>query len=188
MRKELIVHFTFLVAYFLIVSVYKTLVSPLGIGDINWFSPEYIIFWIGGVVGTLLVYVDHFVYALFLRPKEDSSVQARQMLEKSEIRKATSYLVSSHMASDKLVFHNAQFQSLFLTLALFIVTSSNSLLGTGIVLGFLLHLLVDMAHDLTQTGYFDRWFKQFPLQLTHQQERLYFVFQIFALLALGLFF
>lgn len=135
----------------------------------------------------MLVYLDHFVYAYFLRPHEQSSKEAVEMVGRGEIRTATNFLIKSHTANGALIFHNARFQVLFLLFAVFVITSSNSLLGTGTVLGFLLHLLVDMARDLTETKSLDKWFAQLSFGVDSQQQRWYFLAQIVTLLVLGLF-
>jgi len=182
LKKEFITHSVFLLAFFILISVYKTFrLAPA----VSWFTLSHIPFWIGGVVGSLLVYSDHFIYALFLRPHEESSRQASLLVQEKKIREASSLLINNHASNDNLIFHNAGVLSLFLVFSFFVMTSSGSLLGRGLVLGFVLHLLVDMTSDLAQRRSIKRWFRKFPLILDEKQQRWYLGIHVLILLLLG---
>jgi len=88
----------------------------------------------------------------------------------------------------ELIFHTAYFQIIFLTFSIFVITSSGSLLGMGLVLAFMLHLLIDQIIDLMENNSLDSWFTKFPFSLDAKQKR-YFVFANgVILLVLGFFF
>lgn len=184
MKKELIVQLTFLAAFFLFITLFKTIMAPSF--SEGWFRLDYLPFWIGGIVGSLLVFTDHFVYAYFLRPKEESSQKARELVQQNKFIKATDYLVETHAVNDNLVFHNAWFIGVFFGFTLFVISSTGSLLGEGVVLAFLLHLIVDMFSDYTQKRNIDRWFKNFPMELTADQKRLFLIVSGVILLLMGL--
>ncbi|QQS39233.1 hypothetical protein IPM62_01290 [Candidatus Woesebacteria bacterium] len=187
MKKEIIVHIVFLLAFFLLISIYKTFSLSLEIGNSNWFTAEYLIFWLGGVIGMLMVFSDHFIYTYFLRPDEPSSQQAKSLISERKYLQAVDFLVKSHKTLDNLVFHNANFQSIFLLFGFFVITSTASILGRGIVLGFLLHLIIDMLRDLIETKSTDRWFTKFPVSLTFEQKRWYLGLHIALTLIIGIF-
>lgn len=168
MKKELAAQFSFLIAYSLLVSVYR-----------GWFSLNYAVFWLGGVLGTLLPYTDHLIYIYFLKPQEEISQKAAQELGQKNVKGV--------FGRTKHLFHTAHFQIIFLALSLLVITSSGSIFGRGIVLAFVLHLLIDQYIDFTKNGSLKDWFRQIPIELDKTQTRFYLlanlgVFLIFAFL------
>jgi hypothetical protein len=174
-RKEIFIHFAFLTSFFIFISLLKGMVNLS-----NW--P----FWVGGIVGTLLPDIDHFIYILLLKPQELTSIRAEHMLEKRDVLGTLRFLAETRYERTKIIFHTATFQVIFIVLAFWVLTSSGSIFGRGVVLAFLLHMLVDQAVDLSVTGGLSTWFKNSPIPL-EGREKQYFalgivVFLVFALL------
>src|SRR4030066_2287279 len=80
-------------------------------------------------------------------------------------------LAETRYERTKIIFHTATFQLIFTVLAFWVLTSSGSILGRGLVLAFLLHMLVDQIVDLTQTGGLATWFRNFPLILEGREKQ-----------------
>jgi hypothetical protein len=160
MRKEILYHFTFLVGFLILTSLVK-----------NYLSLSYYQYWIGGLIGTMLPDLDHLIYIYFLRPYELTSQRAAHLLGQRDVLSTLRLLAVTRYERNKIIFHTALFQIIFTVLALLIVTSSGSLLGRGIVLGFLLHLLVDQLVDYQETKSLSNWFKDFPLQFTFDEKK-----------------
>ncbi len=177
MKKELITHFSFMIAFFIFISLYK-----------GWFAASYLPFWFGGILGTLLPDLDHLIYIYYLRPQELTSQRATNLLSKQEVRKALNLLTITRTERTNLVFHTTYFQILFLIFTFLVVTSTGSLLGRGLVLAFSLHLLIDQVVDLMETGRLVTWFKELPAKLEATQMRWYLVIVTVILLIFGLFF
>lgn len=151
MRREVFTHLAFWFSFFVFISLAK-----------KWFTLAYWPFWVGGLVGTVLPDVDHIIYALYLKPQELASQRVNYMLKKREIWQTIVFLAETRYERTKLILHTATFQIVFLILTFLVVTSSGSLFGRGIVLAFGLHLLVDQAVDVTETGGLANWFRNFP--------------------------
>lgn len=177
MKKEIIIHFTFAAAFFLLITIVR-----------DWFSPIYIPFWVGAIVGTLLPDTDHLIYVYFLRPHEPISQKTSQLFSQQDYKGAFNLLTETRGERSKLIFHTGYFQIIFLIFTLFVITSSGSFLGRGIVLAFSLHLLVDQYIDLTQTGRLATWFKEFPSNMEEKQMRWYLIIFLFLLLIFGFLF
>ena len=177
MKKDLLTHFSFFITYFLLVSLLR-----------RWFSPEYIVLWLGGVIGTFLPDVDHLVYAYILKPKEADSMKASTLISQQEYTKSWNLLIQTQGNKSDLLFHSAFFQTLFAILAFLIVTTSGSLLAKGLVLAFLLHLLIDQVTDLAEKKNMDRWFEGFPISLDGIQKRWFLVGNIVIVLVFGFLF
>ncbi len=176
MKKEIITHSSFLVAYFIFISLFR-----------GWFEVIYLQLWIGGILGTLLLDVDHFIYVYFLRPHEVTSQRASRSLSKRELRKTLEILYITRAERTKLIFHTAYFQIIFLLFTFLIVTSSASLLGRGLVLAASLHLFIDQVVDFLETGSIQSWFKELPITLDKKQTVWYLVALGLTLLIFGFF-
>lgn len=175
MRKEIFIHFAFLASFFIFISLVK-----------RFFSLSDIAFWWGGVVGTILPDIDHFIYILLLRPQELTSQRAGHMIEKRDWLGTLSFLAETRYERTKIIFHTVSFQIIFTVLAFLVLTSSGSLFGRGLVLAFLLHLIVDQAVDIFETGGLSTWFRGFPISLAGREKEYFaansFVFLLFSFL------
>ena len=151
MRREAFIHFSFLISLFIFISLAK-----------KWLAIPYWPFWAGGLIGTLLPDLDHVIYALYLKPQDLNSQRINYMIQKRQIWETIKFLSETRYDLTKLIFHTSLFQIIFMILTFWVVTSSGSPFGRGIVLAFSLHLLIDQAVDITETGGLSNWFKTFP--------------------------
>ena len=150
-RKEIFIHFAFWFSFFIFVSLLK-----------KWFAIAYWPFWAGGLIGTLLPDLDHVVYGLYLKPQELNSQRMSYMFQKRQVLETMRFLFETRGERTKLIFHTATFQLVFLVLMFWVMTSSGSFFGRGLVLAFFLHLLVDQIVDINETGGLTNWFRNFP--------------------------
>lgn len=177
MKKDIVTHFAFFISFFLIITVLK-----------RWFSLDFLPFWIGGLIGTLLPDIDHLIYIYFLKPHELTSQRVEAMLAKGEALKSAELLTATKDERDGLIIHTAQFQVLFLVFAFLIVTSSGNLLGQGLVLAFLIHLLIDQIVDLVEKKNVDKWFSTMPVELDEKQRKWFIGANVLAVVVLAVFF
>lgn len=185
MKNELKLHTAFLIAFFLVVSFYKSF-RGLHWG-MSWFTPDHLIFWLGGVMGLFLVYIDHFIYAFSLKPSDPASRQAAGLVNNKKYLESLKILLKEHNQNDRLIFHSVLFQLIFLGFAFFVFTSTSGLLGRGIVLGILIHLLVDMARDMAVSHTIRGWFQTVPFTISEKHYSWYIAAQATLLFALALF-
>lgn len=176
MKKIFATHFVFAAALFILISVYR-----------DWLSLSYYSFWWGAVLGIILPYADYLIYVYLLKPKDAVSQEAVAMISKKKISKTADMLVSSFGTRKGLLMHNASFQALFLVFSIWIITSGN-LLGMGLVLAFMLHLILDQMTDFIEKGNIDNWFDGFPVNLDKQQRLWYLAANVVIFLYLGFFF
>ncbi|OGM69777.1 hypothetical protein A2975_00265 [Candidatus Woesebacteria bacterium RIFCSPLOWO2_01_FULL_44_14] len=176
MKRELVIHFSFLVAFFIFIALFR-----------QYFEFRYLLFLFGGLVGTFLPDVDHLIYVYASRPHELTSQRVNFMLAKREWLPILNLLYMTRSERKQLVFHSAFFQIIFTILAFWVLTSSGSLFGRGLVLAFSLHLLVDQIVDLTEVDSLDNWFNQSPLvaSLSKQKATLYWLANLIIILIFG---
>lgn len=177
MKRELLIHFSFLISFFIFISIFK-----------GWVGFAYWSFWLGGIVGNFLPDFDHFIYIYFLRPHELTSQRVNHMLGKGEVLRTFNLLAGTRSERKHLIFHSGLFQLIFLVLTFLVVTSSGSLFGRGIVLAFFLHLLVDQTVDLVELGSLSNWTRGISVEISQKQAKSYWLFMLFALLLLSFLF
>ena len=152
MRRELFLHFSFWISFFIFITLVR--------GYFNW---AYLLFWFGGAVGTLLPDLDHVLYFYLIKPTELTSQRFNFLAQKHEIKRMFILLYETRGERRDLIFHSVYFQIIFLVLTFWMMSSSSSLFGRGLVLAFALHLSIDQIIDLTGMGSFSNWTKMFPV-------------------------
>lgn len=161
MRKQLLLYYTSYLVFFLLISLFRHFTSSM-----------YVAFWVGGAIGAILPDVDHLIYVYFLKPHELTSQRATRMISRGQLFSTLNLLANTRSERKGLIFHNATFQILFAVFTFFVLTSSNSLFGRGIVLAFSLHLLVDQYLDFTKLGSLSNWFND-RFSLNHDRAVFY---------------
>ena len=174
MKKELITHFTFVIAFFIFISLFR-----------GWFELPYLSFWVGGLIGTILPDIDHLIYVYFLRPQEVSSQKIVSLISKRESLAGLTLLSETRAERKHLIFHTFHFNIIFLLMSYLVITSSGSILGSGIVLAFSLHLLIDQIVDFMETGDLANWLRQVNISFLPEQKRYYLIGNTLVLLFFG---
>lgn len=152
-----------------------------------------VIFLLGLVLGTFILDVDHLVYWYFLKPSLEESKKAREFVSQKQYKQALFLLAENHRTHTSLVFHHFIFQAVLLIVSFFIISSTTSIFGKGLVLAMSAHLLLDQFVDLkTSPDHLKNWlFARSPfsnLPLPHSWLRGYLVFYSFAFLTIFYFF
>lgn len=173
MKREILAHLTSILSLFALIILFR-----------HYFEFRYILFVVGGLIGTILPDIDHLIYVFGFRPHELTSQRVGYMISKKEWLPALEVLYSTRGERRKMVFHTAFFQLIFLLLAFWLLTSSSSLVGRGLVLAFSLHLLIDQLIDLMELDNLDNWFAEPPLVLHFDKTKatLYWFIQLLAVL------
>lgn len=177
MRKSLLIHVSLFLSFLFISTVLN-----------GWLDVRYFPYWLGGLIGFLLPDLDYVIYHYFLKNESNPTVNGIvDDISKKNLFK--NWLESfDDRGSKKLIFHTSLFQLVFFVFALFVVTSSNSLLGRGIVVVFFLHLLVDQIIDMVYKRSVVHWFRTFPYEFSANQMQLFVVGNAIAFLLLGFYF
>lgn len=175
MKKNITTHLLFGAGFFLIITLLN-----------GWFELSYLPVWVGGLIGIFLPDLDHAVYVYFLRPNELTSQRASRTLSRGDIGSTVKLLQSTTGERQKLIFHTALFQIVFVIFAFLVVSSSGNMFGGGLVLGFMLHILVDQLSDLMNTQDLSRWFFGTSFKMDRKKSTIYWVFNVLLLFYFGL--
>ncbi len=174
MKRELFIHFAFWFSFFVLV----TLVNRL-------FSLSYWQFWVGGLIGLILPDLDHFLYAFFISPQDLSSQRIGYLLQNKQVWRSVELLYETRNERRGLIFHSILFQGIFFALTFWMLSSSGSLLGQGLVLSFALHLSIDQLIDLTELQSLENWFKNLPFKLDFEKSKYFWMGGMIVVLLMG---
>ncbi|BCX14350.1 MAG: hypothetical protein KatS3mg088_033 [Patescibacteria group bacterium] len=174
-KRELLIHYLFFLGFFIFLAIKR-----------NLFSLYSIPFWLGGIVGTFVVDLDHLLYAFLLNKNDLASQRALYYFKNRQYLKGLLILWDAKDNRTHQVFHSFSFQLIFLVLTFWVVSSSGNYLAIGLVLAFSLHLFVDQLSDLLESGNLDLWkngFWQVKIEGRNQLFYWIIVFSSFLLLS-----
>jgi len=174
MKSDFFIHFSFWFFFFVIISLVK-----------HYLSLGYWPFWLGGAVGVFLPDLDHLIYVFFLDPQDLTSQRVGFLWQRREYKRTIELLYETRSERRGLAFHTIFFQIIFLILTFWIMSSSASLFGKGLVLSFALHLSVDQIEDLTDMKSLSNWTKSFPINLDLKQSKIYWSAGVLLVLIMG---
>lgn len=174
MRRELFIHYAYWFGFFVFVGLVKHYLALDAWG-----------FWLGGLIGTVLPDIDHIIYFYFVSPSDLSAKRFDFMAHKHQLKRMAELLYDTRSERSNLIFHTIFFQVIFLILTFWMLSSSGSLIGKGLVLAFALHLSIDQLIDLTGMGNLSNWMKYLPFKLDEDRERLYWFASTLLLLIFG---
>lgn len=180
-KKEVVSHLLVTLIWLVIITLLRW--------DWHWNS---ILLWLGGLVGTFLIDIDHLIYTLWLYPHELTGMRVKRLTEQRRFKEVFNLLVETKKERVKLIFHNALFQAPFYVLCFFVLTSTGSLFGAGLVMAMVLHLLKGEIECLLRgregEAYLRQWlFWPIKGEVSFTQQRVFVVLMLALFLGLNLF-
>ncbi len=132
MKRVFFIHLAFFVSVFILFSIFR-----------GWLSFSYWLFWVGGVLGSIIPELDQLLYIFLINPQELSSQRVIYLIKNRNFAGALRLIIETKSERHNLIFHSDTFLVVSGILFIWILSSSGSILGFGIVLGLLLDLLLD---------------------------------------------
>ena len=139
----------------------------------DWLS--IIGFFIGGVVGWVLVRLDRLVYVYWSHPDTQVAQYARYHFERKNWKAGFGLLEQRKQEMEELTFRSALFQVAWVVLALFALTSTAGLFGKAVVMGLGLKILFNELQDyMKDKALLKRWlFWQIKRPITDNEVKWY---------------
>jgi hypothetical protein len=178
LKKEFLINLLLALIWLLIVTLLRW--------DWQW---NLIFLWLGAFLGILLFNLDHLFYLLVVSPHELTSQRFQRLLAQRKIKEALVLMFDTTFERQRLPFHNAFFQVILLVLCFFVLTSTNHLFGSGLVMGMMLHLLKDEVGELLnkQEERLKKWlFWQVDFEISFDQQKLFVILMVLFFAALSL--
>lgn len=186
LKRELSTHYSVAAIWLVLVTLLRWLTR----GYPAW-SPLVTIvsFWLGGLIGTFFLDIDHLIYTFVIYPQELTSLRVKRLLSQHKIKETLILLADTHEERNKLSFHNALFQPIFFVFCFWILTSTNSWFGKGLVMAIALHLLKDEIELLVlgREEHLRSWlFWQIKREISFQAQKAFVIVMFLVFLGLNL--
>jgi hypothetical protein len=145
----------------------------------RWFSYSYALVWLGVLFGYYLPFIDHLFYAYILRPDSEVSknirnmISIRNLISIKKIRGLITYVNETREQREKLIIHTAYFQVVFMILTFYVLSSSGSMFGRGLVYGFSLKLLLGQVLQYLEKKEITNWFTEMPFSMDQHKTKAY---------------
>lgn len=145
----------------------------------RWFSYSYALVWLGVLFGYYLPFIDHLFYAYILRPDSEVSknirnmISIRNLISIKRIRGLITYVNETREQREKLIIHTAYFQVVFMILTFYVLSSSGSMFGRGLVYGFSLKLLLGQVLQYLEKKEIGKWFTEMPFSMDQHKTKVY---------------
>lgn len=164
-----------IVLYFAVISVLRL--------RLDWGLP---LFWVGGLIGSYLLELDHLLYTLWIYPHELTSMRVKKLFGQRRFQEAIIMLIDTRNERKRLSFHSVIFQAILPIFAFFVLTSTGSMLGAGLVMALYLRSLQEQFKDFRKKGDIKGWFWQVKAEVPHRIQVLYYAGMVvfFVLLSL----
>lgn len=163
----------------------------------RWYLPFFKValmmlgFWVGALIGTFLLEIDHFLYVLLIQPQEVTSQRIKRLIQQRRFKKALVLLTDTREERTRLPLHNALFQVGFFGVCFFVLTSTGSLFGAGLVMAMALQLLKD-EFELLFKGrekYLRQWlFWPIKAEISLRNQKFFVILMLLAFVGLNFLF
>ncbi len=132
--------------------------------------------------------LDQIFYCFFQVPHEFASQRVQRLFQTGGWQGGIKFLQETKPERKRLVFHSALFQAALVAIGFFVLTSTASFLGKGLVMGACFQLLLEQGKEFRGKGQFNDWFWQFQNVPETRIQVFYFVLMglVFLLFALFL--
>ena len=129
--------------------------------------------------------LDHLIYVFAIGPQELTSQRVSFLWGRREYKRLIELLYETRSERRELIFHTLFFQAVFLILTFWLMTSSASLFGKGLVLSFALHLSVDQLVDIIDMKNLTNWTKFLPISLDLRKSEVYWSAGVLLIFIMG---
>ncbi len=154
----------------------------------SWFNYSFAFVWLGVLTGYYFPFLDYVFYAYIIRPDAEvsrnirSKISAGNLVSLRKNKELISFIEAQASKFEKFTIHTAYFQVVFVIVTFFILSSSTSFFGRGMVYGIFLALFAEQTLAFLRTKNINRWFADTPFLLDYHQTKVYLYANAFVLL------
>jgi len=180
--KQLI-FFAYFISLFLLRAV-KTFHFSFSFIFFKSFFAKFFSWIIGALLGGYFIKIEQIFYAYLIEPKSPFSIKVKQLIKKQQWKELWGMLRIG-VEQQQLAFRSALFQTVWVVLAFFTISSTGGYFGKALVMAIGLHLLLDQWEDWTEEGTIAWAFWQIKRPVLAKEQRifLYIMTGVFSLLS-----
>jgi hypothetical protein len=140
---------------------------------------------LGAALGGYFIKIEQLFYAYIIKPNDPSSLKIKELAKQRQQQELWKTLRIS-VNQQQLAFRSALFQTVWVVLAFFAISSTAGYFGKALVMGIGLHLLIDEWECIKENKSLSWLFWQIkrPILLKEQKLFLYIISTIFVFLTL----
>jgi hypothetical protein len=125
---------------------------------LRWQWDVTLVFLVVGVfMGWGMIYVDRLIQAFLVRPHEHLSEYVKHKLREHQFWEVVQLLRERGDEQRRLVMRSVIFMAAWIPVAIFVLTSTGSMLAVGLVMGMGLYLLVEVWRDWSNWERLREW-------------------------------
>lgn len=114
----------------------------------NWsIGIEIVWWWLGAVIGFILVFADGMIYAFWQKPEDILAMRLKDIFGKGKWQKGLVGMLGEEDKSDESIMRSVLFLGVFLLMGLLAVTTVAAPFGRGFMVGLGMHLWMDLMAD-----------------------------------------
>jgi hypothetical protein len=112
----------------------------------------------GYFVGFYFFLVDRFLHAFFLYPETEFNQLVQKALKDKKYLQMVKVLLQADTLQEKLLTRSILFFCIYIALTFFVMTSTGSIIGIGLMLGLGMHICLDLLSHSKDTETFHKHF------------------------------
>ncbi|HJZ06176.1 hypothetical protein A2634_01890 [Candidatus Amesbacteria bacterium RIFCSPHIGHO2_01_FULL_48_32] len=151
----------------LVLMIARGLSAKYKVLSLGFFLNNLVLF-VGWAIGYFLSDLDDWYYALITRPHELDSQRVVGLLKTGKWREAREMVMVTRSSREKLPVHNILTGLVVGIVGWWVISSSGSFLGAGVVLGLSVRLWIGLVHE---TDY-QKWYWVFARKFTATENRI----------------
>ena len=166
MKDKLVLHQVALIGVFGILTMWRLLTK--------FWGPDVVVlwWWLGGMLGFLMVFGDRLIYTLVSKPSEILSIKFKDLMRGGRLVEGMRALLHERYEQKELAMRNVLFLVVWIVMAFFSATSVANRFATGLMLGVGTHLIFDFLYDFFWgRERFDYWFWQIKRDIDESEKR-----------------
>lgn len=163
MRKTLPLRLIVFLIYFIVIVLLK-----------RWFNVDGLIFLFGGLLGFIFPFFEYIIYIYFLEPESAFSKETKSVLKPQNFIAVSNEMYINGNLRKKFIIHTWYFYALILLLSIYVITSSGSYFGRGLILGFAITLSGIQIEDYLKLGTLNNWLSE-PLKFFDKERQLWYL-------------
>ncbi|MBI3980567.1 hypothetical protein HY345_01055 [Candidatus Microgenomates bacterium] len=133
-----------------------------------------ITFFLGALIGSQLLLTDYLFQVFLVQPDLEVAKDAKKLVREGKYLDGLKLVYQRRSEISNLTFHTILFQVVFYVFSFFVVTSSYSAFGKGVVLAALLYLLKEQIKEINAQKELNRqWFQRININLTPKEQKIY---------------
>lgn len=169
--------------YLIFLILYLTAVSLAGY-QLGW---KLSFFWLGAFLGFIVYQLYNLFYSSYFSSGQPAFADLKKIIQAKKIAQLENLAIESSLEKKNLPTNSVFFQLGLIIMAFFALSSTDSLIGKGLVMGLFLYTLISQGILLFKGDDINHWFSSLNIQPPRKIQSFYFLILVVIFLLLSFF-